>query len=422
MILEITLESVFAIVDMYFVSRLGATAIATVGLTEAAVTIIYSIAIGLSTGAGAIVARRVGEKDPDGAAHAAGQAIVASSTLSIVLAILGIIYGREILALMGASEDVLTHGETFTKIMLSATPAIVLLFLLNGIFRGVGDAAMAMRSLWLASGVNIVLCPILINQFGLNGAAYATCIGRTSGVLYQLWHLRRGRQSLPLAFKHLLPDFTLIKSIITIASPATLQFIIGSGSWIVITRMIAELGGTEASAGYQIAFRCFIFFILPAWGLSNAAATLVGQNLGAKAPERAEQSVWSAVNYSAVLMGLVTILFLAAPHWLTHFFTSDPIVTGHSVRGLMIVGAGNIFYGVSMVLTQALNGAGDSKTPTWLNVIAFWLFQIPLAYLLVYVLKLPFEYAVVSVPIAHGVLTVLAWWYFKQDKWKQVTV
>ena len=306
MILELSLESVFAVVDMFFVSRLGQNAIATVGLTESVVTIIYSISIGISTGATAIVARRIGEKNPEAAAHAGAQSLVLATLVSLVMGITGVYFASDILAAMGASSDVVRDGAIFTRIMLGGSTVILLLFLINGIFRGAGDAAMAMKSLWIASGVNIVLCPIFIHFFGLQGAAMATVVGRTSGVLYQAYHLFRGDGALRFYARHFRFDGAVLKSITKIAWPASVQFIIGSGSWIILTRLVAETGGTAASAGYQIAFRNFVFFILPAWGLSNAAATLVGQNLGAKHFDRAEESVFTTAKYSAVLMGFVT--------------------------------------------------------------------------------------------------------------------
>ncbi|MGZ6486546.1 MAG: MATE family efflux transporter, partial [Pseudobdellovibrio sp.] len=299
MILELGLESVFAVVDMFFVSGLGANAIATVGLTEAVVTLVYSVAMGISAGAAAIVARRIGEKNPEAAATAGAQSITLAFIASLVITLFGVFYGSHILELMGASPEVVAEGSGFTKILIGGNLPILLLFLINGIFRGVGDAAMAMRSLWIASGVNIILCPILIHYFGVSGAAMATVIGRSSGVCYQVYHLVKGHSSVKILGRHFSFNLEIIKSVFTISWPAGLQFIIGSGSWILITRLVAETGGTVASAGYQIAFRIFVFFMLPAWGLSNAAATLMGQNLGAKQFERAAASVMTTAKYAA---------------------------------------------------------------------------------------------------------------------------
>ena len=379
MILELSLESVFAVVDMFFVGKLGENAIATVGLTESVITIVYSVAIGLSTAATAIVARRIGEKNPEDAAHAGAQ--------SIIVAIL-----------------------------------VTLLFLINGIFRGAGDAAMAMKSLWIASIINIVLCPIFIHFFGLKGAAIATVIGRSTGVLYQCYHLFKGSGILKFHTHHFTYDNVIVKSIIKIASPATLQFLISSGSWIILARMVAETGGTSASAGYQIAIRNVIFFILPAWGLSNAAATLVGQNLGAKEMQRAEQSVMITAKYNAIFMSFVMLLFIFFASPIIRFFSVDPTVIKFGAESLRIIGAGFIFYGISMVMTQALNGAGDTKTPTLINFFCFWVFQIPLAYFLSQYMKLGSTGAFIAIPLAQGLVALVSWYYFKKGKWKTVKV
>ena len=420
MILEIGLESVFAVVDMFFVSGLGQNAIATVGLTESVVTLVYSIAIGVSTAATAIVARRVGEKNPKAAARAGAQSILLSILLSIVLGALGFIFAGEILRLMGAEEGVIREGTPFARIMLTGCAPILLLFLINGIFRGAGNAAMAMKSLWIASGVNILLCPILIHFYGLTGAAVATIIGRSTGVIYQCYHLFKGGGELHLKRADFNLDFSLLKSLVNVAWPASIQFLIGSGSWIVLTRLIAETGGTAASAGYQIAFRSFVFFILPAWGLSNAAATLVGQNLGAKQYNRAEESVWVTAKISAVFMALVTLFLVAFAKPIIGLFTQDEAVFRYGVEGLRIISSGFIFYGISMVLTQALNGAGDTKTPTRLNFFCFWIFQTPLAYLLVKYTSLNTAGVMISIPFAHALIVLAAWYVFRRGKWREV--
>lgn len=422
MILELGLESVFAVVDMFFVSGLGANAIATVGLTEAVVTLVYSVAMGISTGAAAIVARRTGEKNPEAASHSGAQSILLALVASVAISIPGLLYPGEILRVMGASPEVIAEGSSFTQILLGGNLAILLLFLINGIFRGVGDAAMAMKSLWIASGVNIVLCPILIHYFGLKGAAMATVIGRSSGVLYQCYHLFKGDGSLRLQAKHFGFDPEVIKGLFKVAWPASLQFIIGSGSWILITKMVAESGGTLASAGYQIAFRIFIFFMLPAWGLSNAAATLMGQNLGAKQYDRAAESVWITARYSAIFMGTVMVIMLVFAGPVIGIFTQEESVYNYGVEGLRIIAAGFVFFGYSMVLSQALNGAGDTKTPTRFNVICFWLFQTPLAYVLVTYTELKAAGALLAIPAAHLLMTVLAWRYFNKGKWRDVQV
>lgn len=422
MILELSLESVFAVVDMFFVSKLGENAIATVGLTESVITIVYSIAMGLSTAATAIVARRTGEKDPEGAAHAGAQALIIAFIATIGISLAGVFFADHILSLMGASKEVVAEGTSFTRIMFGGSMVIMLLFLINGIFRGAGNAAMAMKSLWIASIINIILCPLFIHYFGLKGAAVATVIGRGTGVLYQCYHLFKGSGILKFHTHHFRFDTTVIKSIIGVAWPATLQFIIASGSWIILARLVAETGGTTASAGYQIAIRNVVFFILPAWGLSNAAATLVGQNLGAGQLERAEQSVYLTAKYNAVFMACVLLLFQFFSHPIMRIFTADEAVIAYGAKALRIIGAGYIFYGIGMVMTQALNGAGDTKTPTLINFFCFWIFQIPFAYLLANVLDLKSTGAFIAIPVAESVIAVIAWLYFRRGKWKTVKV
>lgn len=422
MMLELSLESVFAVVDMFFVSKLGPNAIATVGLTESVVTIVYSISIGLSTGATAIIARRVGEKDLPSAAKACAQSLIIALAVSVVISFPGIFFASDILALMGASPEVVNEGAIFAQILIGGNLVIILLFLINGIFRGAGNAAMAMKSLWIASLANIILCPILIHFYGLKGAAIATVIGRTSGVVYQCYHLFNGKSFLKISKEYFRINFELIRSIIKISWPATMQFIIASGSWIVLTRLVAETGGTNASAGYQIAFRNMVFFFLPAWGLSNAAATLVGQNLGAKELERAEQSVLLSVKYNIIFMGLVMVTFLIFPEQIIRIFTSDEAVLSYGAHALQIIGAGYIFFGIGMVFTQALNGAGDTRTPTIINLVCFWVFQIPFAYFLAYVLELSSTGAFIAIPAAEVLIALLSWYYFRKGKWKAVKV
>lgn len=422
MVLELSLESVFAVVDMFFVSRLGENAIATVGLTESVVTIVYSVGIGISTGATAVVARRIGEKDPQAASRAGAQSLTLGLIASLILGLAGAFFAGDILGLMGASQDVIRDGTIFARIMLGGSTAILLLFLINGIFRGAGDAAMAMRSLWIASGINIVLCPIFIHFFGLKGAAMATVVGRSSGVLYQCFHLFKGSGVLRILGRYFRFDLEVMTSIVKIAWPASLQFMIGSGSWIILTRLVAETGGTAASAGYQIAFRNFVFFILPAWGLSNAAATLVGQNLGAKKIHRAEESVYVTAKYSAVLMAFVTFLFVFFSNPIIRIFTQDDAVVQNGTQALEIIGTGFIFYGISMVMTSALNGAGDTKTPTWLNFFCFWAFQTPFAYFLAKGVALGAKGAMIAIPVSQMLLAGVSYYFFKRGKWKKIEV
>jgi putative MATE family efflux protein len=422
MILELSLESVFAVVDIFFVSKLGQHAIATVGLTEAVISLVYSIAIGLSTAATAVVARRIGEKDPEAASHAAAQSLIMALIATLFVSILGVVFAGNILSLMGADARVVNEGAIFTKIMFGGSLVIMLLFLINGIFRGAGDAAMAMKSLWFASILNIILCPVFIHYFGLKGAAIATVIGRSAGVLYQCYHLFRGKGIIRLKAVHFNYDPKLLKSIVTIAWPATLQFLINSGSWIFLTRLVAETGGTAASAGYQLAIRNFIFFLLPVWGLSNAAATLVGQNLGAKNPQRAEQSVYITAKYCAFLMGIVMFVFIFLPGFILKIYTHDESIIRYGTLTLRWFGSANIFYGISMVMMQALNGAGDTRTPTLINFFCFWLFQIPLAYILAYNFHLKATGAFIAVPVAETLIALVAWYYFNKGKWKTISV
>jgi len=422
MILEFGLESVFAVVDMFFVSKLGKHAMATVGLTESVISLVYSIAIGLSTAATAVVARRIGEKNPEEAAHAGAQSLIIALIASVVISFLGVWYAGKILSLMGGDERVVAEGAVFTRIMFGCSLAIMLLFLINGIFRGAGDAAMAMKSLWLASILNIILCPICIHFLGLKGAAIATAIGRSGGVLYQLFHLFKGGGMIRFRLNHFRFDSKLFKSIIGIAWPATFQFIISSCSWIILARLVAQTGGTSALAGYQIALRNFVFFILPAWGLSNAAATLVGQNLGARLPLRAEQSVYKTAKYSTVFMGTVmfVFIFLAVP--IMRIYTKDEAVIYYGALALRWIGSANIFYGMGMVMIQALNGAGDTRTPTLISFFCFWLFQIPIAYSLAIGFHLKATGAFIAIPVAETALALVAWFYFSRGKWKTIEV
>ncbi|MBL0023606.1 MAG: MATE family efflux transporter [Saprospiraceae bacterium] len=428
MILELSLESIFAIVDIYFVGKLGKNAIAVVGFTESMVTIIYSVAIGLSTAATAIVARRVGEKNFGGASKAAIQALIISLIVSSITGIIGWVYAAKLLGFMGASSSVISEGLNFTRIMFAFNVVIMLLFLINGIFRGAGNAALAMKSLWIASLINIVLDPLLIygigswSGWGIEGAAIATCMGRGSGVVYQVCHRFNGSGLIKFRLRDVFPDVSVMKSMISLAWPATFQFIIASGSWIIITKLVSETGGTDASAGYQIAIRNVVFFILPAWGLSNAAATLTGQNLGAEKPERAEASVYLATKYNAIFMALVSLIFIFFSGPIIGFFTDVPSVMNVGVRSLQIIGSGFIFYGIGMVMIQALNGAGDTITPTWINFIGFWVFQIPLAYMIQRYTDFGLDGIFAVVPVAETGIALVSYLIFRRGKWKVIQV
>ncbi len=423
MILELSLESVFALVDIFFVNRwLGNYAATAVGLTESVVTIVYSLAIGISMAATAMVARRTGEKSEDGAAVAAVQAIWLSFIVTLVISIAGYVYAEDILRLMAAEERTIQLGINYTRIMLAGSIVIMLLFLINGIFRGAGDAFMAMKSLWIANICNIILCPIFIKLFGLPGAALATTAGRGIGVAYQLYHLFSGKSVVNIKRKHLRFDFNVTKSLIAIATPGILQFLIGSGSWIMLARLVSETGHNDASAGYQTAIRVLMFFILPAWGLSNAATTLVGQHLGAKQPQKAEEAVMKTAAYSAAFMAAVTVFFLFFASFIIGFFIKDGAAKIYAVQALQIISLGYVFYGIGMVLANAFNGAGDTITPTIINLFCFWICQVPLAYFLAKHMGMGPKGVFIAIPVAETLLTVVSYIAFKRGKWKEVKV
>ena len=424
MMLEMCMESVFAVVDIYFVSHLGKHATSTVGLTESVITIVYSLAIGISMAATAMVARRVGEKNPEGASKAGMQSIFVALALTLVVSIPGLIYAPEILRLMGAEEAAVEIGTGYTRVIMGSSMVIMLLFLINGIFRGAGDAMMAMKSLWIANICNIILCPILIRgfgpipEYGLIGAAMATSIGRGIGVCYQLYYLFNGKRLVQFTLKYLKPDWAVIRSIIDIAWPATFQFLIGSGSWIVLASLVVTTGHSDASAGYQIAIRIVMFFLLPAWGLSNAAATLVGQNLGAQQPDRAELSVIRTAKYNAIFMATVSIVLIVFAPFIISFFTKEATVAMYAIQAARIVSAGYLFYGIGMVMANAFNGAGDTRTPTIINLFGFWFFQIPLAFVLAKTLGLGPIGVFIAIPVAETAITIAAYILFKKGKWK----
>lgn len=421
MMLEMCMESVFAVVDIFFVSKLGSNAAATVGLTESVLTIIYSMAIGLSMAATALVARRVGEKNIDAAAEAGAQSILLCFGISLLISMLGIFFAGDMLALMGASAEIIEVGTPYASIMLIGNLVVMLLFLINGIFRGAGDAAIAMKSLWLANVCNIILCPILIHYYGLTGAAMATTIGRGIGVCYQVYHLFRGKGMINMSIKHFSPVFRTLKSLTNIASTGTLQFLIGSASWIFMARLIAGFG-SDAMAGYTIAIRLIMFFLMPAWGLSNAAATLVGQNLGANQPERAEKSVWKTAQYNAIFMGLVSIIFISGAPFFVGLMSNNEAVVATGSSALRIMSFGYLFYGVGMVMINAFNGAGDSKTPTLINLFWFWIFQIPFAYLLSKQLNWGTTGVFAAIIITETCIAITSMILFKRGKWKMVKV
>jgi putative MATE family efflux protein len=421
MILEMCMESVFAVVDIFFVGRIGKEAVATVGLTESVLAIVYSLAVGLSMAATAMVARRIGEKNPEEASRSAAQAINLALAITLAISVAGSFWAPRILELMGAPATVIVTGASYTRIVFGGSLVIMLLFLINGIFRGAGNAAIAMWALWIANGCNIILCPVLIHFYGLNGAAIATVIGRGVGVCYQLFHLFKGKGVVRLLLSYFLPDKALIKGILNIAWSGAMQFLIGGASWIVMARVIAGFG-SEAIAGYQVAIRILIFFLLPPWGMSNAASTLVGQNLGAQQPQRAEQSVWAAARYNTVFMALVSVIlfFWAVP--LVDFINKDPGVEKIAVHALHIVSLGYIFYGVGMVLANAFNGAGDSRTPTLLNLFCYWGFQMPIAYLMAVIWKLGPTGVFLAILMAETLVTISSYLVFRKGNWKKVKI
>jgi putative MATE family efflux protein len=427
MVLEMAMESLFALVDVFFVSRLGVNAVATVGLTESLLTIVYSLAWGLGMGITAVVARRTGEKDPAGAARAALQGILLATALGLFLALPGLIWPERLLGLMGAAPDVIAEGSEYTRLMIGGNVVIMLLFGINAIFRGVGDAAMAMRSLWLANAINIVLCPLLIfgigpfEGLGVTGAALATLIGRGTGVAYQLNHLFRRSGRVRLSGIPFALDAPVMINMIKVSAGGVAQFVIASASWVFLVRIVSTFG-SAAVAGYTIAIRIIIFSLLPSWGMANAASTLVGQNLGAGQPERAARSAWLCGFYNMLFMVSVAVLFWLTAPWLMHFFTGDPVVAAHGVLALRIICLGYFFYGYGMVLAQAFNGAGDTLTPTWMNVICFWMIEIPLAWLLARQLAWGPEGVFASVAISESFLAVLSAWLFFRGKWKLVKV
>lgn len=428
MILEMAMESLFAVIDVYFVSQLNDNdAVATIGLTESILTLIYSLAMGLSMGATAMVARRVGEKDVKSAEVAAAQAIFVGLGLSVAISMVGIFFSEDLLRLMGASEQLIQKNSGYARWMLSGNITIMMLFLINGIFRGAGDASIAMRSLWLANILNIILDPIFIfgygpvPGFGVEGAAIATNIGRGVGVLYQIYHLQKGRGQIKLHAKNFVVQWHIITRLVKLSAGGTGQFLISSASWIFLVRIMADFG-SAALAGYTIAIRVIIFAILPAWGMANAAATLVGQNLGAGHPERAEKSAWRTAFFNMLFLAVVTVLFFSLAGPILRLFTSDEMVLSNGIQCLQIVSLGYIFYAYGMVINQSFNGAGDTRTPTIISFFGFWIFQIPLAYSLAKWLALGPVGVYSAISIAESLMAIVGIFIFRQGKWKKISI
>jgi putative MATE family efflux protein len=423
MVLEMLMESVFVVADVFFVGRLGPDAVATVGITESWMTIMYALAAGLSIGAMATVARRIGEKDPDAAARAAVQSIVLGLAVTLTLGAVGAMFGPTLLAVMGASDDVLRTGATFSRVMLGGCGTVLMLFLMNAVFRGAGDAAVAMRVLWFANAINIILGPCLIfglgpfPEFGVVGAAIGTTIGRGCGVLYQLYHLRHRGGRIEIHARHLGFDPAVMKTILRISGTATFQNFVATASWMGLMRILTGFG-SAAVAGNTIGIRIILFALLPSFGVSNAAATLVGQNLGAGKPDRAEAAAWKAGFYNTLCLGTVGAIFLLFAPTLVSFFTRDPEVARYAGACLRIVSGGFLFYGYAMVLTAAFNGAGDTRTPTLIALGCLWLWEIPLAWVLARPLGFGPTGVFVAVSVAFSTMAVVSAWLFSKGYWK----
>ena len=423
MMLEMAMEAIFAVVDIAFVSRLGTNAIAAVGLTEALITVLYAIAIGLGMGVTAMISRRIGAKDHEEAAQVAGQAIWVGAALAIVIGITGYNYAAELLLMMGASPEVLEQGEGFTAILLGGSASIIFLFLLNAAFRGAGDAPVALRSLALANAINIVLDPCLIfglgpfPEMGVTGAAVATTIGRGIGVAYLFYYLFTSNGRLRCRLRHLAIAPAIIRRMLRVSIGGVGQFLIATASWIAIMRIVA-LYGSAPIAAYTIALRLLEFAILPAWGLGNAAATLVGQNLGARKPDRAEKSTWAAARINIVFMTVLGVLMIIFAPQIVSWFSTEPEILRYGTSCLRILGIGYPMYAIGMIVIQALNGAGDTRTPSILNFICFWLLQIPLAYWLATSVGFGPDGVFLAIVIAESILTILAVLIFRRGKWR----
>ena len=422
MVLEMVLESLFAVVDVFWVSRLGANAIATVGLTESVLTLVFAVGLGLGMSTTAMVARRIGEKDADGAAVAAVQAIFLGLIASLAMGIPFFIFAPRLLALMGASPDIISTGVNYARIALGGSGVVMMLFLNNAIFRGAGDAAIAMRLLWVSNILNLILDPCLIfglgpfPKLGVTGAALATFTGRGIGVLYQFYRLGKGTERLCILACHVRLQATVLWRLVRVSITGILQFLIGQASWIGLVRIVS-LFGAPALAAYTIAIRIVIFAILPSWGLSNAAATLVGQNLGAGHPDRARSAVWRTGLWNMLFLGSVGIVFIVFAQWIIGLFTQDPAVAPIAVNCLRIFSCGNIAFAYGMVLMQAFNGAGDTVTPTYVNLFGFWILEIPLAWWLAMHTSMHVNGVFVSVVIAQAVVVLIGLVLFRRGSW-----
>jgi putative MATE family efflux protein len=427
MVMEMAMESIFAVADVFWVAHLGADAVATVGLTESMMTIIYTAAIGLSIGATALVARRIGEHDAEGAARAAGQSIILGLGVAAAIALIGTSFAESLLRIMGATDDVVRTGSGFTRLMLGGNATVLLLFLQNAVFRGAGDAAIAMRVLVFGNLLNIVLGPCFIfgigpfPRLGVTGAAVATNLGRCAAVVYQLYALTHGEGRVRVSRVHLGLDVAMMRSVLKLSGSGTFQILVGTASYVGLVRILSTFGST-ALAGYTIGMRVILFALLPAFGISNAAATMVGQNLGAKRPDRAERAVWTSARYNMVFLGSVSVAFLAGAPLIARFFSDDPGVQQYAVSCLRIVSLGFLFYAGGMVLTAAFNGAGDTWTPTLINLGVFWAFEIPLAWWLATHTPLGPRGVFWALTIAYSGLAVVSGVVFRNGKWKERAV
>jgi putative MATE family efflux protein len=423
MVLEMAMESLFAVVDVFYASRVGADAVATIGVTESMLTIVYTVAMGLGIGATAVVARRSGEKDEEGAAQAAAQSIALGLFVAIGIGVFGYFNAERLMRLMGATPSMLESSLGYTKVMFAGNATVTLLFLNNAIFRGAGDPAIAMRMLWISNAINIAVCPLFIfgvgpfPEMGVTGAAVGTNIGRGSAVLAQLWMLTSGRARIHIrrAQMRLVPAVML--NVCRLSGSGFLQILIDTSSYIGLVRVISTFG-SDALAGYTIGIRLVIFAMMPAWGLGNAAATMVGQALGAKKPERAEQSVWTAGKYNALVLGLVGALFIVLAPQIISIYTTDPAIAPYGINCLRIVSAGFVFFAYGLVLTQAFNGAGDTWTPTWINLGCFWVWQIPLAWLLAIHWQMGPSGVFIAMTVAFSTLAVVSGAIFSRGWWK----
>lgn len=427
MILEMMMESIFAIVDIAYVSQVSVNAVATIGLTESVITLVYALAIGLSMAATAVVARRIGEKNNKGAQEAAVQAILLGIAISLLIGFLGFLFAQDILDLMGAEQDLIDEGYGYTQWLIGGNITIVLLFLINAIFRGAGDASIAMWTLVLSNGLNIILDPIFIfgwgpvHEYGVMGAAIATNIGRGTAVIFQMFVLFYGWSRIKLGLNDLVLRANVMLNLIKVSLGGIAQFLIGTSSWVFLMRLMSEFG-SEVLAGYTIAIRVMMFTLMPSWGMSNAAATLVGQNLGAQRPDRAETSVWMTGKYNAIFMGSVSLMYLFYAHEIIAWFNGNTVVIENGGLCLQVIAAGYIFYAYGMVMTQAFNGAGDTRTPTKINLLAFWLFQLPLAYLAAITFELGALGVFVAITLAEVLLALISIFWFRKGNWKKVQV